>query len=314
VRRCPRNIERPACARPFCQEEGRLGHAVSEPAGSCYCGGRWLTRPARMPPPTPGTALCANAPPQGARGGDGQPRAAAQGDAGHRSGHGGGLWRGGGRGAAGVRVGQARAAEASLLPRRGGAGREGRENPPRSATPPVPQLPAAAKPWWGQGGDQEPRQRGVQHPQDPAGGGDRGAGGALRGGALCEGFWGGAACAVREAAGSRSAAKRAPSLEGHPCVWRSLGQSAPDACARRAARPQAHKAYLDSTEHRTKAFHALQSNDADAARVIEQRSRKLAQLQARPGARAGCCLVASERRGKAVSGVPRRLEPEQDVF
>ncbi|KAI8474613.1 MAG: flagellar associated protein [Monoraphidium minutum] len=41
----------------------------------------------------------------------------------------------------------------------------------------------------------------------------------------------------------------------------------------------AHKAYLDGTEHRAKAFRALQDGDAAAARVIEQRMRKLAQLQ-----------------------------------
>ncbi|GBF98175.1 hypothetical protein Rsub_10675 [Raphidocelis subcapitata] len=40
----------------------------------------------------------------------------------------------------------------------------------------------------------------------------------------------------------------------------------------------AHRAYLDSTEHRSKAFRALQASDAQAARVIEQRTRRLAKL------------------------------------
>lgn len=44
---------------------------------------------------------------------------------------------------------------------------------------------------------------------------------------------------------------------------------------------QAHKSYLDSTDHRTKAFRALQASDAQAAHVIEQRMRKLAKLQVR---------------------------------
>jgi hypothetical protein len=44
-------------------------------------------------------------------------------------------------------------------------------------------------------------------------------------------------------------------------------------------RPQAHKAYLDSTDHRTKAFRSLQANDGQAARVIEQRMCKLVKLQ-----------------------------------
>lgn len=67
-----------------------------------------------------------------------------------------------------------------------------------------------------------------------------------------------------------------------------------EACARSPAHPpprtppstacvQAHKAYLDSTDHRAKAFQSLQAGDAQAARVIEQRMRKLARLQARAG-------------------------------
>ncbi|GMH33964.1 hypothetical protein BSKO_01798 [Bryopsis sp. KO-2023] len=42
---------------------------------------------------------------------------------------------------------------------------------------------------------------------------------------------------------------------------------------------QAHKVYLDSTEHRTQAFKKLTKNDAAAARVIERRMRKLIRLQ-----------------------------------
>lgn len=43
--------------------------------------------------------------------------------------------------------------------------------------------------------------------------------------------------------------------------------------------PQAHKAYLESTEHRTASFKALTKNDASAAKVIEQRMKKLIKLQ-----------------------------------
>jgi hypothetical protein len=42
---------------------------------------------------------------------------------------------------------------------------------------------------------------------------------------------------------------------------------------------QAHKAYLESTEHRTQAFKQLTKNDASAARVIEKRMKKLIKLQ-----------------------------------
>ena len=42
---------------------------------------------------------------------------------------------------------------------------------------------------------------------------------------------------------------------------------------------QAHKAYLESTEHRTQAFKQLTKNDANAARVIEKRMKKLIKLQ-----------------------------------
>lgn len=42
---------------------------------------------------------------------------------------------------------------------------------------------------------------------------------------------------------------------------------------------QAHKAYLETTEHRTSAFKQLTRNDAQAARVIEKRMRKLVKLQ-----------------------------------
>ena len=42
---------------------------------------------------------------------------------------------------------------------------------------------------------------------------------------------------------------------------------------------QAHKVYLDSTEHRTQAFKNLIKNDSSAARVIEHRMKKLIRLQ-----------------------------------
>lgn len=42
---------------------------------------------------------------------------------------------------------------------------------------------------------------------------------------------------------------------------------------------QAHKVYLDSTEHRTQAFKNLTTNDSSAARVIEHRMKKLIRLQ-----------------------------------
>jgi hypothetical protein len=42
---------------------------------------------------------------------------------------------------------------------------------------------------------------------------------------------------------------------------------------------QAHKVYLEGTEHRTAAFNKLTQGDAGAARVIEQRMKKLIKLQ-----------------------------------
>lgn len=42
---------------------------------------------------------------------------------------------------------------------------------------------------------------------------------------------------------------------------------------------QAHKAYLEGTEHRTSSFKTLTQNDAAAAHVIEQRMKKLMKLQ-----------------------------------
>lgn len=44
---------------------------------------------------------------------------------------------------------------------------------------------------------------------------------------------------------------------------------------------QAHKVYLEGTEHRTAAFNKLTQGDASAARVIEQRMKKLIKLQVR---------------------------------
>ena len=46
---------------------------------------------------------------------------------------------------------------------------------------------------------------------------------------------------------------------------------------------QAHKAYLESTEHRTQAFKQLTKNDAASARVIEKRMKKLIKLQVHDG-------------------------------
>lgn len=51
---------------------------------------------------------------------------------------------------------------------------------------------------------------------------------------------------------------------------------------------QAHKVYLEGTEHRTAAFKKLTTSDAAAARVIEQRMKKLLKLQV--GACAACLL------------------------
>lgn len=45
--------------------------------------------------------------------------------------------------------------------------------------------------------------------------------------------------------------------------------------------PQAHKAYLEGTEHRTASFKSLTKSDAAAAKVIEQRMKKLMKLQVR---------------------------------
>ena len=42
---------------------------------------------------------------------------------------------------------------------------------------------------------------------------------------------------------------------------------------------QAHKVYLEGTEHRTAAFNKLTQGDASAAHVIEQRMKKLIKLQ-----------------------------------
>lgn len=42
---------------------------------------------------------------------------------------------------------------------------------------------------------------------------------------------------------------------------------------------QAHKSYLESTEHRSKAFKALSTSDAAAAQVIEQKMKKLVKSQ-----------------------------------
>jgi hypothetical protein len=53
------------------------------------------------------------------------------------------------------------------------------------------------------------------------------------------------------------------------CTWSSAA----------TALLQAHKAYLETTEHRTSAFKQLTRNDAQAARVIEKRMRKLGKLQ-----------------------------------
>jgi hypothetical protein len=43
--------------------------------------------------------------------------------------------------------------------------------------------------------------------------------------------------------------------------------------------PQAHRAYLEGTEHRNVAFKTLLKNDSEAAKVIEQRMKKLVKLQ-----------------------------------
>lgn len=52
--------------------------------------------------------------------------------------------------------------------------------------------------------------------------------------------------------------------------------------------PQAHKVYLEGTEHRTAAFNKLTQGDADAARVIEQRMKQLHKLQVCVCQHVGC--------------------------
>lgn len=42
---------------------------------------------------------------------------------------------------------------------------------------------------------------------------------------------------------------------------------------------QAHKVYLESTEHRTQAFKKLTKNDSASAKIIERRMKKLLRLQ-----------------------------------
>ena len=52
---------------------------------------------------------------------------------------------------------------------------------------------------------------------------------------------------------------------------------------------QAHKAYLEGTEHRTASFRSLTKSDAAAAHLIEQRMKKLIKLQVRALQRCSCC-------------------------
>ena len=42
---------------------------------------------------------------------------------------------------------------------------------------------------------------------------------------------------------------------------------------------EAHKSYMNATEHRSRAFDQLSKKDASAARVVEMRTKKLRRLQ-----------------------------------
>lgn len=90
----------------------------------------------------------------------------------------------------------------------------------------------------------------------------------------------------------------------HPaCSWRHhlKAPAAPRACCPLQAQIEeleqryqaAHRDYLNQTEHRLATFRQLSKNDAAAAKVIEQRMKKLLHLQASCPERCcvGCCLL-----------------------
>ena len=63
------------------------------------------------------------------------------------------------------------------------------------------------------------------------------------------------------------------------------GCGCPCCCPAEKHFEQAHRAYIESTEHRSGAFKTLTTNDAAASQQIEQRMKKLAQMQVRAGER-----------------------------
>jgi hypothetical protein len=64
-------------------------------------------------------------------------------------------------------------------------------------------------------------------------------------------------------------------------VWLLQAPDYPHQQCVRHLLPQAHKAYLEGTEHRTASFKSLTKSDAAVAHVIEQRMKKLIKLQVR---------------------------------
>jgi hypothetical protein len=71
----------------------------------------------------------------------------------------------------------------------------------------------------------------------------------------------------------------AASMAAVLAYWRAVFCATGQCCVGDVAFMQAHKVYLEGTEHRTSAFNKLTQGDAGAARVIEQRMKKLIKLQ-----------------------------------
>jgi hypothetical protein len=92
------------------------------------------------------------------------------------------------------------------------------------------------------------------------------------------------------------------------CVWCVSCAPGKAACAHMGCvcthvHTQAHKVYLEGTEHRMAAFKKLTGTDASTARVIEQRMKKLVKLQVWASSSApvaGCCCDARKMPGRAV--------------
>ena len=66
----------------------------------------------------------------------------------------------------------------------------------------------------------------------------------------------------------------------------------------------AHQAYLQNTGARASAFQTLTTNDAAAARVIEQRMKKLVHMQVTGGGGAGAGAAARAARAGAPPAPP----------